>query len=160
MCVCCCLIKAEYSNCVSKLEKELVTNYQKQFETLFKAEAPTWETHGNLMVRRPSLSSWPGSLSELRCAHPGPAVPLQYMCVCVCVCVLQTERQVSRWFLQCLREQSLLLEILFLYYAYFEMGPTDLLSFTKMFKEQGFGQRQTNRHLVDKSMDALVDRIG
>ena len=80
--------------------------------------------------------------------------------VCVCVCVLQTERQVSRWFLQCLREQSLLLEILFLYYAYFEMGPTDLLSFTKMFKEQGFGQRQTNRHLVDKSMDALVDRIG
>ncbi|XP_067105776.1 nucleoporin NUP188 [Osmerus mordax] len=112
--------RAEYSNCVSKLEKDLVTNYQKQFETLFKAEAPTWETHGNLM----------------------------------------TERQVSRWFLQCLREQSLLLEILFLYYAYFEMGPTDLLSFTKMFKEQGFGQRQTNRHLVDKSMDALVDRIG
>jgi nuclear pore complex protein Nup188 len=72
----------------------------------------------------------------------------------------QTERQVSRWFLQCLREQSLLLEILFLYYAYFEMGPGDLLSFTKMFKEQGFGLRQTNRHLVDKSMDALVDRIG
>ncbi len=33
-------------------------------------------------------------------------------------------------------------------------------SFTKMFKEQGFGLRQTNRHLVDKSMDALVDRIG
>uniref|UniRef100_A0A673WR89 Nucleoporin NUP188 n=1 Tax=Salmo trutta TaxID=8032 RepID=A0A673WR89_SALTR len=112
--------RVEYSNCVNKLEKDLVTNYQKQFETLFKAESPTWETHGNLM----------------------------------------TERQVSRWFLQCLREQSLLLEILFLYYAYFEMGPGDLLSFTKMFKEQGFGLRQTNRHLVDKSMDALVDRIG
>uniref|UniRef100_A0A8D3CMI6 Nucleoporin NUP188 n=1 Tax=Scophthalmus maximus TaxID=52904 RepID=A0A8D3CMI6_SCOMX len=71
-----------------------------------------------------------------------------------------TERQVSRWFLQCLREQSLLLEIIFLYYAYFEMSPSDLLSFTKMFKEQGFGLRQTNRHLVDKGMDALVDRIG
>uniref|UniRef100_A0A6Q2Y3E1 Nucleoporin NUP188 n=1 Tax=Esox lucius TaxID=8010 RepID=A0A6Q2Y3E1_ESOLU len=112
--------RAEYSNCVNKLEKDLVNNYQKQFETLFKAEAPTWETHGNLM----------------------------------------TERQVSRWFTQCLREQSLLLEILFLYYAYFEMGPGDLFSFTKMFKEQGFGLRQTNRHLVDKSMDALVDRIG
>uniref|UniRef100_A0A8C8GPK3 Nucleoporin NUP188 n=1 Tax=Oncorhynchus tshawytscha TaxID=74940 RepID=A0A8C8GPK3_ONCTS len=112
--------RVEYSNCVNKLEKDLVNNYQKQFETLFKAESPTWETHGNLM----------------------------------------TERQVSRWFLQCLREQSLLLEILFLYYAYFEMGPGDLLSFTKMFKEQGFGLRQTNRHLVDKSMDALVDRIG
>ncbi|CAB1318904.1 unnamed protein product [Coregonus sp. 'balchen'] len=114
------LLKAEYSNCVNKLEKDLVNIYQKQFETLFKAESPTWETHGNLM----------------------------------------TERQVSRWFLQCLREQSLLLEILFLYYAYFEMGPGDLLNFTKMFKEQGFGLRQTNRHLVDKSMDALVDRIG
>ncbi|KAF0031643.1 hypothetical protein F2P81_016198 [Scophthalmus maximus] len=112
--------RAEYCNCVNKLEKDLVSNYQSQFENLFKAEAPTWETHGNLM----------------------------------------TERQVSRWFLQCLREQSLLLEIIFLYYAYFEMSPTDLLSFTKMFKEQGFGLRQTNRHLVDKGMDALVDRIG
>uniref|UniRef100_A0A3P8W9J0 Nucleoporin NUP188 n=1 Tax=Cynoglossus semilaevis TaxID=244447 RepID=A0A3P8W9J0_CYNSE len=70
------------------------------------------------------------------------------------------ERQVSRWFMQCLREQSLLLEIIFLYYAYFEMSPSDLLSFTKMFKEQGFGLRQTNRHLVDNSMDALVERIG
>ncbi|MEQ2284625.1 hypothetical protein AMECASPLE_023558, partial [Ameca splendens] len=112
--------RTEYSNCVNKLEKDLVSNYQSQFENLFKAEAPTWETHGNLM----------------------------------------TERQVSRWFMQCLREQSLLLEIIFLYYAYFEMSPADLLSFTKMFKGQGFGLRQTNRHLVDKSLDALVDRIG
>ncbi|KAJ8286569.1 hypothetical protein GJAV_G00040670 [Gymnothorax javanicus] len=112
--------REEYAKCVSKLEKDLVIEYQQQFETLFKAEAPTWETHGNLM----------------------------------------TERQASRWFLQCLREQCLLLEILFLYYAYFEMAPADLLSFTKIFKEQGFGQRQTNRHLVDKSMDVLVDRIG
>ncbi|XP_068191386.1 nucleoporin NUP188 [Antennarius striatus] len=112
--------RAEYSNCVNKLEKDLVSRYQSQFETLFKAEAPTWETHGNLM----------------------------------------TERQASLWFLQCLREQSLLLEIIFLYYAYFEMSPPDLLSFTKMFKEEGFGLRQTNRHLVDRSMDALVERIG
>ncbi|KAM7316790.1 hypothetical protein ACRRTK_024521 [Alexandromys fortis] len=83
-------------------------------------EAPTWETHGNLM----------------------------------------TERQVSRWFVQCLREQSMLLEIIFLYYAYFEMAPSDLLVLTKMFKEQGFGSRQTNRHLVDETMDPFVDRIG
>ncbi|XP_068429689.1 nucleoporin NUP188 [Clinocottus analis] len=112
--------RAEYSNCVNKLEKDLVSRYQSQFENLFKAEAPTWETHGNLM----------------------------------------TERQVSLWFRQCLGEQSLLLEIIFLYYAYFEMSPSDLLRFTKMFKEEGFGLRQTNRHLVDKSMDSLVDRIG
>lgn len=43
-------LQAEYSNCVNKLEKDLVSNYQSQFEKLFKAEAPTWETHGNLMV--------------------------------------------------------------------------------------------------------------
>lgn len=43
-------VQAEYSNCVNKLEKDLVSNYQSQFEKLFKAEAPTWETHGNLMV--------------------------------------------------------------------------------------------------------------
>uniref|UniRef100_A0A8D1GRR3 Nucleoporin NUP188 n=1 Tax=Sus scrofa TaxID=9823 RepID=A0A8D1GRR3_PIG len=73
---------------------------------------------------------------------------------------VSTERQVSRWFVQCLREQSMLLEIIFLYYAYFEMAPSDLLVLTKMFKEQGFGSRQTNRHLVDESMDPFVDRIG
>lgn len=60
ICICCCFcnitlgvfvfVQAEYSNCVNKLEKDLVSNYQSQFEKLFKAEAPTWETHGNLMV--------------------------------------------------------------------------------------------------------------
>ncbi|KAJ6654583.1 hypothetical protein lerEdw1_006736 [Lerista edwardsae] len=111
---------AQYSQCVEKLDKELVPNYRKQFEELYKAEAPTWETHGSLM----------------------------------------TERQVSRWFVQCLREQSMLLEVIFLYYAYFEMAPEEMLAFATMFKEQGFGTRQTNRHLVDESMDHLVDRIG
>ncbi|KAK7813597.1 hypothetical protein U0070_000647 [Myodes glareolus] len=112
--------RAEYADCVDKLEKELVVKYRQQFEELYRMEAPTWETHGNLM----------------------------------------TERQVSRWFVQCLREQSMLLEIIFLYYAYFEMSPSDLLVLTKMFKEQGFGSRQTNRHLVDETMDPFVDRIG
>ncbi|XP_032113415.1 nucleoporin NUP188 homolog [Sapajus apella] len=112
--------RVEYADCVDKLEKELVSKYRQQFEELYKTEAPTWETHGNLM----------------------------------------TERQVSRWFVQCLREQSMLLEIIFLYYAYFEMAPSDLLVLTKMFKEQGFGSRQTNRHLVDETMDPFVDRIG
>ncbi|XP_038600945.1 nucleoporin NUP188 [Tachyglossus aculeatus] len=112
--------RVEYSECVDKLEKELVLKYRQQFEELYRTEAPTWETHGNLM----------------------------------------TERQVSRWFVQCLREQSMLLEIIFLYYAYFEMMPADLLVLTKMFKEQGFGCRQTNRHLVDESMDPFVERIG
>ncbi|XP_061460511.1 nucleoporin NUP188 isoform X2 [Rhineura floridana] len=110
----------QYSHCVEKLDKELVPNYRKQFEELYKAEAPTWETHGSLM----------------------------------------TERQVSRWFVQCLREQATLLEVIFLYYAYFEMAPEELLAFARLFKEQGFGSRQTNRHLVDESMDHLVDRIG
>ncbi|KFV64094.1 Nucleoporin NUP188, partial [Dryobates pubescens] len=111
---------AQYFQCIEKLDKELVPNYRKQFEALYKAEAPTWETHGNLM----------------------------------------TERQVCRWFVQCLREQAMLLEVIFLYYAYFEMAPEELLAFAKLFKEQGFGTRQTNRHLVDESMDHLVERIG
>lgn len=45
-----CFFKAQYFQCVEKLDKELVPNYRKQFEALYKAEAPTWETHGNLMV--------------------------------------------------------------------------------------------------------------
>ncbi|KAK2497124.1 hypothetical protein MC885_021062 [Smutsia gigantea] len=112
--------RVEFADCVDKLEKELVTKYRHQFEELCKTEAPTWETHGNLM----------------------------------------TECQVSRWFVQCLREQSMLLEIIFLHYAYFEIAPSDLLALTKMFKDQGFGSRQTNRHLVDETMDPFVDRIG
>uniref|UniRef100_A0AAY4ABD0 Nucleoporin NUP188 n=1 Tax=Denticeps clupeoides TaxID=299321 RepID=A0AAY4ABD0_9TELE len=112
--------RAEYANCVGKLEKDLVSHYLQQFEDLISAEAPTWETHGNMM----------------------------------------TDRQVSRWFAQCLREQALLLEVLFLYYAYFEMPCPELIRFTRLFKDLGFGLRQTNRHLVDKSMDPLVDRIG
>ncbi|XP_078502398.1 nucleoporin NUP188 isoform X2 [Lissotriton helveticus] len=112
--------RAEYLKCVDKLEKDLIPKTRKQFEDLAKAEAPTWETHGNLM----------------------------------------TERQVSRWFMQCLREQAMLLETIFLYYAYFEMSPAELLTFTKIFKEQGFGRRQTNRHLVDDTMDSTVERIG
>nr|XP_033817901.1 nucleoporin NUP188 homolog isoform X1 [Geotrypetes seraphini] len=109
-----------YQRCVDKLEKELVIKYRKQFEALYKAEAPTWETHGNLM----------------------------------------TERRASRWFLQCLREQAMLLEIIFLHFAYFEMSPVELLTFSRIFKEQGFGRRQTNRHLLDESMDPIVERIG
>ncbi|XP_064420213.1 nucleoporin NUP188 [Latimeria chalumnae] len=112
--------RAEYSKCVDKLEKELVSKYRKQFEELFRVETPTWETHGNLM----------------------------------------TERQMCRWFVQCLREQALLLEIIFLYYAYFEMPAEDFLTFARLFKDQGFGRRQANRHLVDESMDPLVERIG
>ncbi|KAG9477717.1 hypothetical protein GDO78_012956 [Eleutherodactylus coqui] len=100
--------------------EDLMGKYRKHFEDLCKEEAPTWETHGNLM----------------------------------------TERQVSRWFAQCLREQAMLLEIIFLYYAYFAISPSNLLALTRLFKEQGFGRRQQNRHLVEQSLDPLIDRIG
>ncbi|KAM4663713.1 nucleoporin NUP188 isoform 2-T2 [Discoglossus pictus] len=73
---------------------------------------------------------------------------------------LMTERQVSRWFVQHLREQAMLLEIVFLYYAYFAISPADLLVLAKLFKEQGFGRRQQNRLLLEPSMDSLMDRIG
>ncbi|XP_075041132.1 nucleoporin NUP188 isoform X1 [Mixophyes fleayi] len=73
---------------------------------------------------------------------------------------LMTERQVSRWFMHCLREQAMLLEIIFLYYAYFTISPANLLVLTRLFKEQGFGRRQQNRHLLEQSLDPLIDRIG
>ncbi|KAM6182136.1 nucleoporin NUP188-like [Erethizon dorsatum] len=42
--------RVEYADCVDKLDKEqLVVKYRQQFEELCKAEAPTWETRGNLM---------------------------------------------------------------------------------------------------------------
>ncbi|XP_075180884.1 nucleoporin NUP188 [Anomaloglossus baeobatrachus] len=113
--------KKEFNDCMDMLQQEeLMGKYRKHFEDLCKEEAPTWETHGNLM----------------------------------------TERQVSRWFAQCLREQAMLLEIIFLYYAYFAISPSNLLALAKLFKEQGFGRRQQNRHLVEQSMDPLIDRIG
>lgn len=144
-----------------------MSNYQSQFEKLFKAEAPTWETHGNLMV----IICFIWLVITVYCNIDLKQISILLVSVWMTdtikefkimlfICFFKTERQVSLWFLQCLREQSLILEIIFLYYAYFEMNPSDLLSFTKMFKEQGFGLRQTNRHLVDKSMDALVERIG
>ncbi|KAG9477716.1 hypothetical protein GDO78_012956 [Eleutherodactylus coqui] len=113
--------KKEFNDCMDMLQREdLMGKYRKHFEDLCKEEAPTWETHGNLM----------------------------------------TERQVSRWFAQCLREQAMLLEIIFLYYAYFAISPSNLLALTRLFKEQGFGRRQQNRHLVEQSLDPLIDRIG
>lgn len=129
-----------------------MSNYQLQFNKLFNAEAPTWESHGSLMVRLFSFF--------FLCSIVTVIIILSSEYECIFLYYSKTERQVSLWFRQCLREQSLLLEIIFLYSAYFEMSPTDLLGFTKMFKEQGFGLRQTNRHLVDKSMDMLVERIG
>lgn len=50
------LFKVEYADCVDKLEKELVSKYRQQFEELCQTEAPTWETHGTLMVRGGSSS--------------------------------------------------------------------------------------------------------
>ncbi|XP_040261568.1 nucleoporin NUP188 isoform X1 [Bufo bufo] len=113
--------KKEFNDCMDMLQREdLMGKYRKHFEDICKEEAPTWETHGNLM----------------------------------------TERQVSRWFAQCLREQAMLLEIIFLYYAYFAISPSNLLALTRLFREQGFGRRQQNRHLVEQSLDPLIDRIG
>ncbi|XP_077334682.1 nucleoporin NUP188 isoform X2 [Lithobates pipiens] len=113
--------KKEFNECMDMLEEgDLIGKYIKKFEELCKEDAPTWETHGNLM----------------------------------------TERQVSRWFMQRLREQAMLLEIIFLYYAYFAIPSTNLLLLTKLFTEHGFGRRQQNRHLVEQSLDPLIDRIG
>ncbi|GAB1286186.1 Nucleoporin NUP188 [Apodemus speciosus] len=169
--------RAEYADCVDKLEKELVLKYRQQFEELYRTEAPTWETHGSLMCP----VTWPITQTPLSRSNffhvqllvlPESLSQTRYLSYHICTAIGhqifitpviefgRTERQVSRWFVQCLREQSMLLEIMFLYYAYFEMAPSDLLVLTRMFKEQGFGSRQTNRHLVDETTAPSVDRIG
>ncbi|XP_064649346.1 nucleoporin NUP188-like isoform X2 [Lineus longissimus] len=70
------------------------------------------------------------------------------------------ERQACIWLVQNLREQCELLEIILLFYKDFQHQAKDLLSTFTQFKKQGFGKHQTNKHLLDESMELLVARIG
>ncbi|XP_019619082.1 PREDICTED: LOW QUALITY PROTEIN: nucleoporin NUP188 homolog [Branchiostoma belcheri] len=53
-----------------------------------------------------------------------------------------------------------LLEIVFLYYKEYEMHPTRLLEFARLFKSQGFGCRQTNKHHFSPGAEVFVTRLG
>ncbi|XP_033122077.1 nucleoporin NUP188 homolog [Anneissia japonica] len=73
-----------------------------------------------------------------------------------------TDRQSLKWSLQCLREQCELLEIILLYFKSFEATEKRILSLIKLFQKQGFGTRQTNKHLYDgdTTADQLMNRLG
>ncbi|XP_074655526.1 nucleoporin NUP188-like [Tubulanus polymorphus] len=64
------------------------------------------------------------------------------------------------WMVQNLKEQCELLEILLLYYKDIQHAPKDLLKILKLFKANGFGKHQTNRHLIDENVQHLVKRVG
>ncbi|XP_075909302.1 nucleoporin NUP188 isoform X3 [Petromyzon marinus] len=71
------------------------------------------------------------------------------------------ERQAACWAQQCLREQCLLLELLFLYYVYFEMKPHALLRLARLFHAQSFGLRQLQGLEAPHEGSAmLVSRVG
>ncbi|XP_078374534.1 nucleoporin NUP188-like isoform X2 [Oculina patagonica] len=70
---------------------------------------------------------------------------------------LKTKR--SRWALQYLREQMLLLEIMLLYYKEFVVPAKSLLELAKLFQSQGFGMKQVNRHLFEAQADVLLPHI-
>ncbi|XP_071948123.1 nucleoporin NUP188-like [Antedon mediterranea] len=73
-----------------------------------------------------------------------------------------TDRQSLKWSLQCLREQCELLEIILLYFKSFDASEKRILSLIKLFQKQGFGTRQTNKHLFDgdPTADMLMNRLG
>ncbi|KAJ7394471.1 hypothetical protein OS493_000282 [Desmophyllum pertusum] len=87
-------------------------------------------------------------------------------CCCAAVPVQDTlgsslylKTKCSRWALQYLREQILLLEIMFLYYKEFVVPAKSLLQLAKLFQSQGFGIKQVNRHLFEGQAELLLPHI-
>ncbi|PVD21635.1 hypothetical protein C0Q70_17434 [Pomacea canaliculata] len=73
--------------------------------------------------------------------------------------VMMTEVSVLAWIMQNLKEQCELLELLFLLNKVYEMEAKTLCTFLELFKKQGFGMRQTYKHLVDESTVKYLKRI-
>lgn len=72
---------------------------------------------------------------------------------------LHLKTKCSRWALQYLREQMLLLEIMLLYYKEFVVPAKSLLELAKLFQSQGFGMKQVNRHLFEGQAEVLLPHI-
>lgn len=72
---------------------------------------------------------------------------------------LHLKTKCSRWALQYLREQILLLEIMLLYYKEFVVPAKSLLELAKLFQAQGFGSKQVNRHLFEGQANVLLPHI-
>ncbi|XP_059142292.1 nucleoporin NUP188-like isoform X2 [Physella acuta] len=72
---------------------------------------------------------------------------------------LMNRLQVMSWAVQNLKEQQELLELLVIFYHYFEMEFPTLQDLFRKFKNQNFGWGQTFKHLIDVQMEKLVTRI-
>ncbi|XP_053381028.1 nucleoporin NUP188-like isoform X2 [Mercenaria mercenaria] len=73
---------------------------------------------------------------------------------------LMNDRQALVWAHQNLKEQIELLEILLVYWKEFEVSAKDFNRLLDKFKRQGFGRRQTYKHILDESFDRITKRIG
>ncbi|KAL4219660.1 hypothetical protein ACF0H5_022232 [Mactra antiquata] len=73
---------------------------------------------------------------------------------------LMDERHAMAWAQQNLKEQIELLEILLVYWKDFEATANDFNKLLDKFKRQGFGRRQSYKHVLDESMDRLLKKIG
>ncbi|RMX38057.1 hypothetical protein pdam_00003086 [Pocillopora damicornis] len=72
---------------------------------------------------------------------------------------LHLKTKCQRWALQFLREQILLLEIMFLYYKEFVVPAKSLLDLAKLFQSQSFGLKQVNRQLFEGQAEVLLPHI-
>ncbi|XP_014681230.1 PREDICTED: nucleoporin NUP188 homolog [Priapulus caudatus] len=70
------------------------------------------------------------------------------------------ERLGCRWVVYNLKEQLELLQIMLLYYKDETMLPESFLRLLALFKRQGFGQRQENKHLLETASKTLLTIIG
>ncbi|XP_060603119.1 nucleoporin NUP188-like [Ruditapes philippinarum] len=73
---------------------------------------------------------------------------------------LMNERQALVWAHQNMKEQNELLKILLVYWKEFEANAPDFNRLLDKFKRQGFGRRQSYKHILDESFDRLTKQIG
>ncbi|XP_052790535.1 nucleoporin NUP188-like isoform X2 [Mya arenaria] len=73
---------------------------------------------------------------------------------------LMNERHALVWAQQNLKEQVELLEILLVYWKDFEASAADFTKLLDKFKRQGFGRRQSYKHILDEHMDSTLKQIG
>lgn len=74
--------------------------------------------------------------------------------------ILMNDRQMYLWVQENLREQSEILEILYIYVKDFDLPEEQVLKLLELFKRHGFGRLQNYKHVIDDSLIFLVKRIG
>lgn len=74
--------------------------------------------------------------------------------------ILMNDRQMYLWVQENLREQSEILEILYIYVKDFDLPEEQVFKLLELFKRHGFGRLQNYKHVIDDSLIFLVKRIG